>query len=215
MTMRISVFGDSISTFSGMVPPENKVYYEGDLCDQNGVMKPADTWWMQVIDAMEAELLANGSYSGCLVSGEEFPAGCSMDRARQVLGQNGEQPECVLVYMGINDYGEGTSLAEFERAYDDMLENLEDVAPSADIICATLLSGRSKEHDVDFFRAKYKGESLAGYNAAITRAAARHDNAKLADVASCNSSYDTLDGTHPTKCGMRQLSGAVLDSIGA
>lgn len=160
MGERIAVFGDSISTFDGCVPAANKVYYEGELCDRNGVMRPADTWWMQVIEALDGQLWANGAYSGCLVAGDAFPAASTPERAAQVLGADGAPPDAVLVYVGINDYGEGTPLPTFEQAYAAMLANLRTAAPEAELRCATLLPGRSAEHDVEHFRAKYKGESL-------------------------------------------------------
>ncbi|WP_165252736.1 SGNH/GDSL hydrolase family protein [Adlercreutzia sp. ZJ304] len=209
MGKRISVFGDSISTFHGFIPPENKVYYEDDLCAQNGVTQPADTWWMQVIESLEGELLANGSFSGSLVTGSEFPAGRSVARAKQVIGASGQQPDCILIYMGINDYGEGSSLCEFEQAYAEMLTNLSEMAPNAEMFCMTLLPGRSKEHDVEFFRAKYKGENLESYNEAI-RCVVKKYGAHLIDMANLGKPFDTLDGTHPTKLGMQQLAQTFL-----
>lgn len=195
-----------------MVPQQNEVYYKDDLCEQNGVEALADTWWMQAIEATGGELLANGSYSGSLVSGDGFPAGRSMERARQILGAQGEQPDRVLIYFGINDYGEGTAVPAFEQAYDEMLANLAAVAPHAELLCITLLPGRSQEHDVDFFRAKYKGENLDDYNAAIRRAVAQQ-GARLVDIAAQGEPFDTLDGTHPTNRGMRQLSQVVIEHI--
>lgn len=216
MGEHIAVFGDSISTFEGCVPAANKVYYEGELCERNGVMRPADTWWMQVIDALGGQLWANGAYSGCLVAGDAFPAASSAERAVQVLGTDGMPPDAVLVYVGINDYGEGTPLPAFERAYAAMLANLRAAAPQAELRCATLLPGRSAEHDVEHFRAKYKGESLEAYNAAIRAAVAGAGaGARLVDAAACGEPFDTLDGTHPTKRGMQQLAAAFLAGLEA
>ncbi len=107
-----SVFGDSISTFEGATDPRNLIYYEGEMRDATGVREVTDTWWMQVIDHFDGELLANGAYSGCLVEGQGFPAASSIERAQQILGPNGEQPDVVLVFAGINDYGWGGAPAQ-------------------------------------------------------------------------------------------------------
>lgn len=213
MTLRYSVLGDSISTFDGCVPAGNKVFYAGERCAQTGVAAAQDTWWMRVIGHLGGELLANGAYSGSLVAGDGFPAISSPGRAAQVLGEDGSAPDAVLVYAGINDYGAGTPLPDFERAYGRLLANLRAVAPAADLYCATLLPGRSADHDVDFFRSKYKGESLGAYNDAIRRAVAAA-GAHLVDAAACGEPFDTLDGTHPTRRGMSQLAEAFTNACG-
>ena len=69
MTKRISVFGDSISTFEGVTVAGNRCYYDDADTNGTGVAQPADTWWMQVIDALGGELCANGAYSSSMVSG--------------------------------------------------------------------------------------------------------------------------------------------------
>ena len=67
---RISILGDSISTFtrvsnnanSNSTIGINEVYYSG----QGGIAR-ADTWWQQVIDVLDMELLVNNSWSGSCV----------------------------------------------------------------------------------------------------------------------------------------------------
>lgn len=213
MVKRYSVLGDSISTFDGMVAAGNEVYYEGERAARNNVCAPTDTWWVQTIGQLGGKLLANASYSGSLVTGDAFPAGQSMQRARQLVGASGQQPDAVLVYMGINDYGEGVPVDDFACAYKALLVNVAQVAPDAEVLCLTLLPGCSEEHDTSFFRSKYKGISLEAYNEAI-REVARAQGARVLDVAAFAAPFDTLDGTHPTRRGMQQLSAAVLEALG-
>ncbi len=112
MSQKHSVFGDSISTFDGVIPDENRWYYDGADTNGTGVARPADTWWMRSIEHDGGELLANASFSGSMVQGAGFPAGRSFERARQVLGPNGEAPDGVWVFIGINDYGWGSPEAQ-------------------------------------------------------------------------------------------------------
>lgn len=112
MTKLISITGDSISTFEGITPPENSCYYSKDIADVTGIHSAEDTWWMQVIEALGGQLLSNGAFSSSMVEGISFPAGSSMQRARQILGPNGEVPDIVIVFAGINDYGWGGALAQ-------------------------------------------------------------------------------------------------------
>ena len=112
---RIAIFGDSISTFEGMIPSENAWYYgktAPEITGKTNVCCPQDTWWMQAIDGLSGVLHANASYSGSMVAGEGFPAGCSQKRAAQILAADGEAPDDVLIFIGINDYGWGSAQAQ-------------------------------------------------------------------------------------------------------
>lgn len=52
MSYKISILGDSISTYVGYNPYGYAVYYKDDrLCD-NDITDVNDTWWKQVIDAL-------------------------------------------------------------------------------------------------------------------------------------------------------------------
>ena len=108
----ISVLGDSISTFEGCIAPGNRVYYQSPQTERTGVLSPDQTWWMQVIGALGGRLCANGSFSGSMVQGKAFPAGEAAGRAEQLRGEDGEEPDVVLFFIGINDYGWGTPEAQ-------------------------------------------------------------------------------------------------------
>lgn len=107
----ISILGDSISTFEGCNPEGFLVYYQGERREQTGVRAPADTWWFQVAEHLGARVLANSSFSGSLVEGAGFPAGSSQKRI-DALAADGERPDAIIVFMGINDYGWGGAGAQ-------------------------------------------------------------------------------------------------------
>lgn len=112
MPRLISVIGDSISTFEGVIPTTNRCFYYKGNATITGVKSADETWWMRAIDALGGELLANASYSGSMVEGSGFPAGSCIERAAQVLGANGEVPDSILIFYGINDYGWGGAVAQ-------------------------------------------------------------------------------------------------------
>ena len=104
-----SIMGDSISTLAGWVPEGWRVHYQGEVRIK-GVERPEDTWWGRVIGHFGGRLVANSSFSGATVEAAEgfgFPAGDSDARVRALMGADGELPETVIVFMGINDYGWG------------------------------------------------------------------------------------------------------------
>lgn len=111
MTRFFSVYGDSISSFQGILPKGWRVFFEGEQLDLTGVRTPADTWWGQVIDHFNGTLLANASWSGCVVEGRDFPVGASRERIEHLAcGQ--DAPDDILVHIGINDYGWGSGYAQ-------------------------------------------------------------------------------------------------------
>lgn len=101
-----SVLGDSISTLAGATPQGWRTHYEGEV-HVDGITEPAHTWWGRVIDHFDGHLVANAAFSGSVVEGFGFPAGDSSERVAALAGADGELPDVVLVFMGINDYGWG------------------------------------------------------------------------------------------------------------
>lgn len=109
---RISILGDSISTFAGCIAEGNRVYYQPPQTHLTGVESLSQTWWMRVIEGVGGRLCANASYSGSMVQGNGFPAAEQPGRAEQLLESNGKAPDAVLVFMGVNDYGWGSPEAQ-------------------------------------------------------------------------------------------------------
>lgn len=241
MAKAYSVLGDSISTFKGAVPAENRCYYDTTDTNGTGVTSQDETWWARIIAEEGGELLANASFSGSMVQGEGFPAGRHPSRVGQLLGADGRQPDVVLVFIGINDYGWGSPEAQvvggseaapkcvdaaafpdvnpsgpapadavqrFERAYTEMLGNVRETAPEAEVWCLTVPPGRVAGKGDSMFCYRLRGIDIDDYNEAI-RNAANRAGALVADVAELGFDYDAADGTHPTKEGMRQLAALV------
>lgn len=96
----------------------------------------------------------------------------------------------------------------FEAAYAEMLANVREVAPYAEIWCVTLLPGRMARHAKGAFCYRLRGIDIDDYNEAI-RNAAENAGALVADVAELGFDYDAADGTHPTKEGMVQFAALV------
>ena len=111
MKRLFSVYGDSISTYEGVTPDGWSIFYTGEQREATGVQTPADTWWMQVINHFDGELLANAAWSGCVCEGNVFPQGAS-ERRIAALERDGKTPDDILIYIGINDYGWGSAYAQ-------------------------------------------------------------------------------------------------------
>lgn len=95
---KVSILGNSISTYSGYLPSGYASWYP--RADVNSVDK---TWWKQVIDATGMELGTNASYSGSSVQTDSKEGIASVDDSRiTALGANGT-PDLIFIKMGIND----------------------------------------------------------------------------------------------------------------
>ena len=150
---KISVLGDSISTFSGYTTPDGVFYdlFAMAMAELRGV---EDTWWMRVIRGWTACWTSTIPFPAPqyrIVTGTLPPAppqlsptaftapsnylsGCS-DHRTSHLGH----PDIILIYMGTNDAGYGIPLHEFDRDYRLMLQKLRRNYPNAAIWCGTLL----------------------------------------------------------------------------
>lgn len=207
VSRRISILGDSISTYQGYNPAGYSVYYKGGEAYENEVLSADDTWWKQVINGVGGELCLNNSYSGSLVWGKGFPCACSERRCSELHGA--ESPDIILVFMGTNDRGYGIDLQEFYDSYRTMLQLIKKNYPDAKIICGTLLVGYRKIGD------KLNAQSSIAefdYNN-IIRMAAEKENCLIADLAQSRKCYETLDGCHPTKVGHRLIADLWLEKL--
>ena len=261
-----SIMGDSISTLGGFIPPRWRCHYEGEVSIP-GVDCEQSTWWGQIIRHFGGHLVANSSFSGSTVEGFGFPAGCSAARAEGLIDPDGEKPQVVLVFMGINDYGWGSArnqvmghsasrsanpqdlggqepvlltvdsnaIQRFKSAYATMLDNIRTVAPDAQIWCLTLapaFTGNTEggsAADVTgsatgatdkaarsntapqapasspLFIYRVRGIDLDEYNEAI-RTCAQEAGAHIADVRAFDVDYESVDNTHPSALGMKQIA---------
>lgn len=196
-----AVLGDSISTFAGVTPPGG-VFYDSWTCKETGVCQVEDTWWMQVIMELGGSFLSNNSYSGSTVSGGELLSGTSMERLR-ALGEHG-MPDVILVSMGANDWGFGALPQEFEYEYRRMLQRMKKLYPEAEICCATLVEGEAPKEEPVFFN--LEGVMSQRIYSDRIRKVAKEEKVTLADIGRYGISYETVDGVHPNKNGMKTLA---------
>ena len=227
---RFSIFGDSISTLEGYNPDGYEVFYNSTLAKQQGINSPSDTWWGMVIDYLGGSLLVNNSWSGSRVSqsdsdGSDVSAGCSDLRTKNLHTDKGT-PDYIIIYMGFNDWGCGVDVGWPEFATNDpeprcfadsyrrMLVMIRNNYPNAKIYCCTLCKTYMNSDSSFIFPDSFGGVNIEEYNRAI-RYVCMDANCELLDLYSCDIPYDAIDGTHPTKDGMRTLARLVVKEIGS
>lgn len=232
---KISILGDSISTLDGFNPDGYKVFYAEANCDRAKVRCPKDTWWGQVIEHLNGELLINNSWSGSRVSMMPsgsleclFPSGCSDERTNS-LHTNEDKPELIIIYLGTNDWAYGVLVEDysddfplpaatiehyksFEGSYSEMLCKVTRNYPNAEVWCCTLCETVIEGKPSFRFPHTYAGTHIEQYNGVIRRIA-QEFGCKVIDLYNMHMPYDSLDGTHPTARGMRTIASMVIKAM--
>lgn len=241
---KLSILGDSISTFSGWIPSGFLTYYPA--YDINSVDK---TWWKQLVDITGLELLVNGSWSGSAVSFPRQGSVPACNAARiNALEKNGVQPDIIITLIGINDFSEDKAVGNwsggvlpeqlgdngryesFSHGYALMIANLMKKYPNAEIFCGTILDattfGGSQYDSVDpgvyptaFTNSEGGLTTVYDYNKAI-RTVAEALGANVLDMHACGITYfndKTMfgDGLHPTAAGAKLMAKKAATEIAA
>ena len=198
---KFSILGDSISTFHG-VTDDPHLFYGRTMCRKGGLEGPDDTWWMRVIHGLGGVLERDNAYSGsCVTDGYGLSRGaCTYER----VGALGK-PDVICIFMGGNDVGFGVPEDVFAAAYDTLLERIREVHPGAEVWCATFFQTRKALDSEPYFMGSERSVPLEPWSG-IVRAAAAKAGCHVVDLARSGIVLDTIDGTHPTASGMKQLA---------
>ncbi len=117
------ILGDSYSTFKGYVPEGYAIYYSENERPETDVTKVSETWWHQVCEEANLNLVLNNSWSGSTIGYTGYNnTDCSKSssfiyRLRQLI-ENGffekNQIDTVFVFGGTNDSWSNAPLGEIK-----------------------------------------------------------------------------------------------------
>ncbi len=215
---RLSILGDSISTYDGYVPTGTGYasYYHGNNC---GVSSVDETWWKRLLDNTGMILCKNNSVSGSCMSTaarQDRVSGCMAERTGG-LSDGTNNPDIVIVYMGMNDFlnavdigdydGNGAIPADmtvFRNAYATALLAIMNNYPNAKVYCCTT-------HHTEFNtttqtpQLKIHGSTQAQFNEQI-RDLARIFCAEVIDFEKCGITTGNIE----SKTGDNVSAGGTL-----
>ena len=201
---KISILGDSISTFKGYsnntnynsTLGDNIVYYDGSYM---GFFDVNETWWMQTIDALGMELCVDNAYSGDRVCTH------GISRALQLHNNEGENPDVIVVFLGVNDLIGGCSASKFETNYNIMISGMRAKYPDAEIY---LMSFPYYENSLITSYCDIIEETAATYNCTFV------DLYRDAGINSSNVANYMVDGfLHPNYAGMDKISECLVNAM--
>ena len=111
--VKVSILGDSYSTFENWIPEGNEPWYGEKI--GNDVKNVNDTWWHRLIEDNGLTLELNNSWSGATIcntgyNGEDYTYRSFLTRADNL----GENPDIIFVFGGTNDAWAGSPLGDAE-----------------------------------------------------------------------------------------------------
>ena len=135
---RVSILGDSYSTFSGANPQGQAPFYPNN---QNDVKEVEQTWWSLYIKAMGYQLDTNDSWGGTTICntgyGHRDVASSSFTARLDRLGN----PDIIFVFGGTNDAWANSPIGEYKYKKWTQ-EDLKSFRPAL----ACLLKGLKKQY---------------------------------------------------------------------
>lgn len=230
---KISVMGDSISTYRNFIPDGNAVYYEWG---NRGVPTAAYLWWGVVAREMGFDISTVNAWSGSQVSNTGgATATSSMCMARTANLADRGTPDVIVIYGGVNDYMHEVALGtwagkadipttgdNFRKAYAMMLNKIHANYPLAKVYCCTLAN--LERDTVPGSLENRGGQWLHEFNSAI-REIAPIMNCSVIEVESCGiNQYNmatymgdynggTGSGLHPNAAGHALIAQRILKSL--
>ena len=156
--LRISILGDSYSTFEGYLTPDtNAVWYWDKEWECTDVRTVRQTWWHQLLKETGMKLCVNNSFSGATICYTGYKQEDYSDRSFVTRVPYLGSPEVIIVFGGTNDSWAKSPVGEFKYenwtrqdlysfrpAMACMLSSLQDYYPGAEIY-VVINTGLTKE----------------------------------------------------------------------
>ena len=113
---RVSILGDSYSTFEDFMTPETNElwYYAKNAPEKTDVNRVQDTWWGQLRKNNGMRLCVNNSYSGATIGYQGYDGNDYSPRTFIKRMRNLGDPDIILIFGGTNDSWAGEPVGEYK-----------------------------------------------------------------------------------------------------
>ena len=204
---RVTIFGDSYSTFEGwLTPATNETWYWSESSPQrnkqNDVTQVEQTWWWQVIERMGWKLEMNNSYSGSTVSYFGYRSENYKERSFNTRVENLGEPDVILSCCITNDSWTGSKLGDYK--YANWTESdMWYFRPAMARLCSTLRLNYPKARVIFILNSELKPE----FNESM-RIICRHYDMPLIELHD----IDKQKG-HPSVAGHKAFADQVVEFL--
>lgn len=113
---KVSILGDSYSTFYGYVTPDTNLCWYGVPAEkrENDVKRVEETWWTLFVHDNGYQLERNNSYSGATVCNTGYKKADYSDRSFITRMDSLGNPDIILVFGGTNDSWAGAPIGKYQ-----------------------------------------------------------------------------------------------------
>ena len=205
--LKVTIFGDSYSTFEGYLTPNtNESWYytaENPHRDKNNdVTKVEQTWWWQVIDQMGWKLEKNNSYSGSTVGYYGYQNENYQPRSFNTRVSDLGEPDIILSCCITNDSWTGETVGNYKYANWDE-NDMWYFRPAMARLCSTIKQNYPNAKIYFILNTDLKKE-----HAESMRVICRHYGLPLIELHDIHKQ----DG-HPSQKGMKAFAEQVMDYL--
>ncbi len=197
-TKKVSVLGDSYSTFIGVIPANYATFYPND---RNDVTEVEQTWWSLYIKAKGYELEKNDSWGGTTICGTGYGR---MDSSRNNFIARVDSLGChdlIFGFGGTNDAWANSPMGEYQYS-DWTKDDCKNFRPA--LACLIdMLQKRYSKAEICFILNSELSESV---NEAM-REVCKHYNVKLVELHD----IEKQNG-HPSINGMKSICEQLLEA---
>ncbi len=200
----ISIYGDSISTFEGWLPEGYATYYP---INPVNVLNVEETWWHSAITKLKARFLANASYSntGVVTTGSAEALKGTEEKRIEKLKKGDQNPDIIIIYLGINDCKRDISTKNFKEGYITMIERMKQEFVGVDIVICTLNACSFSYKECYDLRIKYN-EALREIASEFNLSMVELDKV----ITEENKATYMANMLHPNRAGMDEISKEVV-----
>ena len=197
-TRKVSILGDSYSTFTGIIPSNYATFYPND---RNDVTEIEQTWWSLYLKAKGYELDKNDSWGGTTICGTGYGR---MDASRNNFISRVDSlgnPDIIFVFGGTNDAWANSPMGEYQYS-DWTKEDCKNFRPALACLIDMLQKRYSKAEICFILNSELKDQ----VNESM-REVCKHFNVKLVELHD----IEKQNG-HPSISGMKSICDQLLEA---
>ena len=195
---KVSILGDSYSTFQGIIPANYSSFYPND---RNDVVEVEQTWWSLYIKAKGYQLEKNNSWGGTTICGTGY-GGMDFSRNNFIARVDSlGSPDIIFVFGGTNDAWANSPVGEYQYA-DWTKEDCKNFRPAL----ACLLDKLQKRYPEAAIYSLLNSELREPINESM-REICNHYQVKLVELHD----IEKQNG-HPSISGMKSICEQLLEA---
>lgn len=197
-TKKVSVLGDSYSTFVGIIPSNYSSFYPND---RNDVTKIEQTWWSLYVKAKGYALEKNDSWGGTTICGTGY-GGMNSSYSNFISRVDSlGNPDIIFVFGGTNDAWANSPMGEYQ--YSDWTKSDCKYFRPALACLIDMLQKRYAQAEICFI---LNSELREPVNESM-REVCKHYNVKLVELHD----IEKQNG-HPSINGMKSICDQLLEA---